>query len=107
MLTEIRAADVGRIELGVPAEEPCLRMQASRIGFVIDPDISVVPISELVECVTFRSTHVSGGDDAKPSASFGEISEGTFEKAQAAPLDEGAEQIDLICGFEFTSKFVS
>ncbi len=94
-LRQVRGADVRGGGAVVAAEQPCLRVQAGGPRLVGDLDLGA-QLGEPIEGPLVGGAHVGGRDDADPAASGDQLGDRGLDDAQAVPLDERAEQVDLV-----------
>ena len=86
-------------------EEPGFGVE-SRSSVVVG-DFDLAQLAEGVEGFDLGGAHVASGEDAEFAASFGEFGEGLLQDAKACPLEERAEQVDLVGGVEFAFNLVA
>ena len=91
----VRRADVRRRHPRRPAEQPRLGVQPRRSRLVGDLDVGA-QLHEAVEGPLVGGAHVGRRDDAQPTAALAQLEERLLEHAEALPLDEGAEQVDVV-----------
>lgn len=101
---EVGGADVGGGGKGGarearPMEQPGFGVQAGAAGVVADAHLGAVS-HQPIEGAAVGGAQVDGGEHPQRAAGLGlqELAEGRLEQAQAAELDEGAEQVDPLGG---------
>jgi hypothetical protein len=97
---QVRGPDTRRGEAAVAMEQPCLCVKACPLGVVRDLHLGPEG-SERIQRASFRRAHVCGGQDAQArGTTLEEGAESILDHAEAAPLQEGTEKIDRVCGRE-------
>jgi hypothetical protein len=94
----VRGPDVRRGEPRVAAQVVGLGVQARALGVVGDPDAHVGQAREPLHGRRIRGAQVRGGDDPDRDRAVAELLEGGHQQAQAGPLDERDQEVDLIRG---------
>jgi hypothetical protein len=86
-------------------EQPGFGVQAGAAGVVADAHLGAVG-HQPIEGAAVGGAQVDGGEHPQLAAGLGlqEIAERRLEQAQAAPLDEGAEQVDPLGGGDFVDQ---
>ena len=86
-------------------EQPGFGVQAGAAGVVADAHLGAVG-HQPIEGAAVGGAQVDGGEHPQRAARLGlqELCECRLEQAQAAPLDEGAEQVDPLGGGDFVDQ---
>ena len=85
------------VESAVGPEQPRFRVQAGRLGLVVDADLGAEAAYELLDGAAFGGADVGGGDDdAQRHAAFARLGERVLEDAQDVPAYEGSEQVGAV-----------
>ncbi len=107
---EVGGADVGGGGRGGarearPMEQPGFGVQAGAAGVVADAHLGAVG-HQPIEGAAVGGAQVDGGEHPQRAAGLGlqELRQRRLEQAQAAPLDEGAEQVDPLGGGDFVDQ---
>jgi len=74
---------------------------------VLDPDLGTEVVDQPVERHPFRRAHVGRRDDAESDSPVAQLRQLAFEKASSVPLDEGAQEIDVVGTGELCPQLAS
>ena len=80
-------------------------MEPGTLSVIADLDFRVGQLAQLLDSLYIGGTHVGGGDDAQFAAVLGELPQLVHEKAQAAPLDEGHQHVDVVGRHDLLFQF--
>ncbi len=101
---EVRAADVRRVEAAVPAEEPCLRMEAGGAELVIDLDLGAEVAHQPVQGTPFGGTDIGRRKNADGDTALARRRQRLLQDAEPMPFHERAEEIDAVGRSEFGAQ---
>ena len=101
---QVRRPDVGGVVGGRAPEHPRLGVQPSAKGVVLDLDLGAEVPHQAVERIGVGGAHVRRGDDAEGYRPQPQPLELGFQQPKSVPLDERAQQVDLVAGVELSSQ---
>ena len=93
---EVGGTDIGGVKARFAVEDVGFGMQACALGVVGDFDFCAFEPREGVDGLDISGAHVGGGDDAQLAAALGEGLNLWEDEDQAAPFDEGNEEVEAV-----------
>ena len=98
---KIGRSNIRRGKPGVTVKHVGFCVQAGTLGVVAHLNFGIRQLSQLFNRLYICCPHIGGRNDPQLATVLGELTQLINNQAKTAPLDEGNQHIDTVCGNDF------
>ena len=102
---KVGRADISCCEARITVEHIGFGVQPRALGVIADLDFRIGQLTKLLNRLYIGSAHIGSCNNAQLAAVLRKLPKLIHQKAQAAPLDEGHQNVDTVSGYDFLFEF--